>query len=262
MICKKSSTDGKLYKMSKSKGNVVSPDALIQNYGADTLRLYTLFIGPPEKDAEWSDQGIEGSSRFLRRLWRRVYDTREWIASATDLSCDIANMDGPERDLYRKLHETIDHVTRDVEGAFHFNSAIAQIMELTNAMDDTPLTADSSDPHRAVFRTCTLSLLRLLAPFAPHIAEELWQVLGNDTTILKAGWPEVNREALSRDEVEMVVQINGKVRDRITVPAEMPSDQVEALAMQAPGVQRNMQGLQVRKVIVIPGKLINIAASA
>ncbi len=262
MICKKSSDDGKLHKMSKSKGNVVSPDELIQNYGADTLRLYTLFIGPPEKDAEWSDQGIEGASRFLRRLWKRVYDTREILDAARALECDIASMDGIERDLYRKLHETIEHVTRDVEGAFHFNSAIAQIMELTNAMDDSRVSPESSDQHKAVYRRCALTALQLLSPFAPHIAEELWEILGNTDSILKAGWPDVDQEALARQEVELVVQINGKVRDRITVPVDMDSSEVESLAMEAPGVQRNLEGLQVRKVIVIPGRLVNIAASA
>jgi leucyl-tRNA synthetase len=262
MICKKSSADGKLHKMSKSKGNVVSPDELIQNYGADTLRLYTLFIGPPEKDAEWSDRGIEGASRFLRKLWRRVYDARELLEASTGLTCDIESMEALERDLYRKLHETIDHVTRDVEGAFHFNSAIAQIMELANAMDDSRVSPDSSEQHRAVYRACSLAVLQLLAPFAPHIAEELWQILGKEPSVLQAGWPKLNQDALTRQELELVVQINGKVRDHITVPADMASDRIEALAMEAPGVKRNLEGLEVRKVIVVPGKLVNIAASA
>jgi leucyl-tRNA synthetase len=135
-------------------------------------------------------------------------------------------------------------------------------MELTNAMDDSRVSPESSDQHKAVYRRCALTALQLLSPFAPHIAEELWEILGNTDSILKAGWPDVDQEALARQEVELVVQINGKVRDRITVPVDMDSSEVESLAMEAPGVQRNLEGLQVRKVIVIPGRLVNIAASA
>ena len=261
MICKRSEKDDKLYKMSKSKGNVVSPDELISDYGADTLRLYTLFIGPPEKDAEWSDQGIEGSSRFLRRLWRRVHRHRERLVASSELTCQIDAMQPNERELYRKTHETIQRVTADVEGAFHFNSAIAGIMELMNAVDSVPLDDDSGEQAKAVVRTALLTIVHLLGPFAPHASEELWRELGNTSSVMHAGWPELDEEALVRDEVEMVIQVNGKVRDRITVAASTPASDIEADALAMESIQRYIDGKQVRKVIVVPGKLVNIAVS-
>ena len=219
MICKRSEKDGQLYKMSKSKGNVVSPDELVDHYGADTLRLYTLFIGPPEKDAEWNDQGIEGAYRFLRRLWRRVYDNRDLLLAAKDIACELDAMKGPERDLYRKLHETVQHITRDMEGGFHFNAAIAQIMELNNAIDRCGIGDESSDQLKAVYRAAVETTVLLLSPFSPHIAEELWSELGHAPSVLRARWPEIDEKALERSEVEVVLQVNGKVRGRITVPA-------------------------------------------
>ena len=261
MICKKSDKDGKLYKMSKSKGNVVSPDLLVEEYGADTLRLYTLFIGPPEKDAEWSDQGIEGASRFLRRLWRRVYETREALAGAAGVAPELAAMDDAERALYRKLNETVDQVTRDVDGSFHFNSAIARIMELSNAMDACPVAADSSAPLKAVVRVCVEKTLQMLAPMAPHIAEELWSEMGHADSIFQAGWPEVDAAALARDEVELVVQVNGKVRDRLTVPTGQAREETEKQALALPGVRKHIDGKTVRKIVVVPDKLVNIAVS-
>ena len=261
MICKRSEKDGQLYKMSKSKGNVVSPDELVEGYGADTLRIYTLFIGPPEKDAEWNDQGIEGASRFLRRLWRRVYDHRDLLrATAADVG-DLAALAEPERDLYRKLHETIQHVTHDMEGGFHFNSAIAQVMELSNSIDACHVTDESSAGMKAVFRACIEDMMRLVAPFAPHIAEEIWRELGHDASILKAAWPTVDPEALARESVELVLQVNGKVRGRLDAAVDMPSDELEAAALAAESVQKYLQGKTVRKVIIVPNRLVNIAVS-
>ena len=260
MICKRSK-DGQLYKMSKSKGNVVSPDALIEQYGADTLRLYTLFIGPPEKDAEWNDQGIEGASRFLKRMWRRVGESREILIASRELVCDMDAMAPPERELYRKLHETIAQVTRDIDGDFHFNSAIAQIMELCNAIDHCGVAADSSDQQKAVYRTAVESALVLLSPFAPHIAEELWQELGHKPSIMKAGWPVADDRAMARDEIELVVQVNSKIRDHITVPANLEQSGIEDRALEADGVQKHIDGMTVRRVVVVPGKLVNIIVS-
>ena len=261
MICKRNEETGQLHKMSKSKGNVVSPDALIRDYGADTVRLYTLFIGPPEKDAEWNDRGIEGASRFLRRLWRRVYEQRELLNDVKGMECDLADMQRPERDLYQKLHETIDHVTRDMEGDFHFNAAIAQIMELLNAIDDCGVQQDSSDQCKAVYQVSLESLILLISPFAPHIAEELWVEMGNEASILDVAWPEVNRKALAREEVEMVVQVNGKVRGRMTVPVESDRSVVESAALELDAVKKHVDGKTLRKVIVVPNKLVNIAVS-
>jgi leucyl-tRNA synthetase len=260
MICKRSEKDGQLYKMSKSKGNVVSPDALIETYGADTLRVYTLFLGPPEKDAEWNDQGIEGASRFLRRIWRLVYENRAALQSARGRPCRLDAMRAPERDLYRKLHETVERVTRDMEGAFHFNSAIAQIMELTHAIDALSLGPDSGEQAPAVFRAAIETTLLLLSPFAPHLAEELWAELGADAGILATPWPQVDPLALARDSVELAVQINGRVRDRISVPSAATRDEIEAAALASATTCRHLEGKTVLKVVVVPGKLVNIAA--
>jgi len=259
MICKRSEADGKLYKMSKSKGNVVSPDDLVARYGADTLRVYTLFIGPPEKDAEWSDQGIEGASRFLRRVWRRAYDNRDLLKEADAGACRIAEMPGPERDLYRKLHETIGQVTRAIETGFRFNSAIAHIMELLNAMDDCTPDADSSAQLKNVYRAAMETLVLLVSPFAPHIAEELWQELGNEGGILASDWPEVDKDAITRNEMEVVLQVNGKVRGRINVPVDIDKDDLEKIVLENEQVKKYSEGKTVRKVIVVPNKLVNVA---
>jgi leucyl-tRNA synthetase len=259
MICKRSDADGQLYKMSKSKGNVVSPDELIRDYGADTVRLYTLFIGPPEKDAEWSDQGIEGASRFLRRLWRRVAENLPAIHSARGLACDLDAMNATERALYAKVHETIARVTDDMEGAFHFNSAIAQIMELTNAMDDFALSETAPAQTRAVYRVATESVVALLSPFAPHVAEELWRELGHTDSLLRAPWPTVDPRALVRSEVEVVVQVNGRVRGRLTLPADAPSPEVERAATALEAVRKHLEGKTVRKIVVVPNRLVSIS---
>ncbi len=261
MICKRSEKDGQLYKMSKSKGNVVSPDELIREYGADTLRLYTLFIGPPEKDAEWSDTAVEGAFRFLNRLWRRGYETLDVLRSAPNEPVDPASLEPDAREVYRKLHETIQKVTRDIEESFHFNTAIAAIMELFNAVERLPISADSPAPRRAAYREMFETIVRLLGPFAPHIAEELWRELGHEQSILKSGWPVARPEALVRDEHELAVQVNGRVRGRIRVPASASHMEIEAMAMKDPNVTRWLEGRQVRKVVVVPGRLVNIATN-
>ncbi len=261
MITKRSEKDGQLYKMSKSKGNVVSPEELIREYGADTVRLYTLFIGPPEKEAEWNDAGVEGAFRFLRRLWRRVYEHRDLLRDAKTLQPDLQHMQQPERDLYRKLHESIRRITRDLEGDFHFNTAIAQIMELMNAADDIKVNNNSSDQVRAVFRETMETIVVLISPFAPHIAEELWQELGRAPSILQTEWPRVNEAALHRAQMEIVLQVNGKLRGRIMVGAEADQAAIEQEALADPQVQKWIEGKTVRKVIVVPGRLVNIAVS-
>jgi len=261
MICKRSEKDGQLYKMSKSKGNVVSPDDLVKRYGADTLRLYTLFIGPPEKDAEWSDAGIEGAYRFLRRVWRRFVEHRPILEAARYVACDLAQMTGSARDLYRKTHETIASVTAAIETNFHFNSAIAQIMELSNAMDDLAPGEDSELQHKAVYRKATETLVLLLAPFAPHISEELWQLLGNAPTVLKAPWPSPDPAALTRDQVEVVIQVNGKVRGRTLVAAGLDAKSLEKCALDVESVRKHLHGKTVQKVVVVPDKLVSIVVS-
>jgi len=261
MICKRSEKDGQLYKMSKSKGNVVSPDELIRKYGADTLRLYTLFIGPPEKDAEWSDTAVEGSFRFLNRVWRRVYETRAILADARGWRPDPSGMEAPERELWRKTHESIAKITRDLEGDFHFNTAIAAIMELMNAIEATPLDAAASSNRRAVYREALEATVLLLSPFAPHIAEELWRELGHEGSVLRAAWPEANASAMQREQVEMALQVNGKVRGRIRVSAGADVKTIEAEALADPQVAKWLEGKTIRKVVVVAGRLVNIAAT-
>jgi leucyl-tRNA synthetase len=260
MICKKG-PDGNLYKMSKSKGNVVSPEELLLKYGADTVRLYTLFIGPPEKEAEWQDSGVEGAYRFLKRIWRRVSDNLDLLQSVEGRHPVIAEMADAERDLYRKTHETIQQITRGLDGAFTFNTAIAAIMELMNAIDHLRIADDSSESARIVFRDAIENVILLISPFAPHIAEELWVELGHDAGIMKADWPAVNEEALKRDEIGMAVQVNGKVRDQIKVSASATTDEIESIALTAEKVQPWVDGKTIRKVIVVPGRLVNIAVS-
>ena len=261
MICKRSKKDGQLYKMSKSKGNVVSPDGLIEQYGADTVRVYTLFIGPPEKDAEWNDSGIEGAARFLKRVWRIVYSNRKTLLEFKDTTPEITSMEKVERDLYRKLNETIKSVSHDMDGSFHFNSAIAQIMELMNTLDASTIDENSSEQHKIVFRNTIESILILLSPFAPHITEELWREIGYNDSILTATWPECVEKALEKDEMDIVLQVNGKVRGHITIPTGTSKDDLEKLALANEGVVKFIEGKTIRKVIVIPNKLVNIAVS-
>jgi leucyl-tRNA synthetase len=261
MICKKSDIDGKLYKMSKSKGNVVSPNELIENYGADTVRLYTLFIGPPEKEAEWNDSAVEGAYRFLARIWRRVWQNRGLLIAAQKLTPDLDTMDTPERDLYRKLHESIKKITGDLDGAFHFHTAISTIMELMNAIDEIKVTADSSEQVKAVFRDAIETVILLISPFAPHISEELWKELGHKGGVLSAAWPEVNEAALHRDEIQMALQVNGKVRDQIVVPSAASKNDIEKLALENAAVLKWTAGKTIRKIVVVPGRLVNIAVA-
>jgi leucyl-tRNA synthetase len=170
-------------------------------------------------------------------------------------------MSSPARDLYRKTHETISQVTRDMEGDFHFNSAVAQLMELLNAIEATPVKAEDEASDQAVFRCAIESLVLLLSPFAPHVAEELWQELGYDGGILSAAWPDVNTDALKRDTVDIVVQVNGKVRGKLSAPAGVSREQLEKDVLAAPSVQRYTDGKTVRKIIVIPNKLVNVVVS-
>ncbi|NCD34643.1 MAG: leucine--tRNA ligase [Spartobacteria bacterium] len=261
MICKKSDVDGQLYKMSKSKGNVVSPTELVREYGADTVRVYTLFIGPPEKDAEWNDQGVEGAWRFLRRIWRSVYENKRVLTAIKGSKPELSSMQDVERDLYRSVHESIKQITRDLGGDFHFNTAIAQIMKLMNAMDAFPISEESTGNAKAVFREAVETVVLLLSPFAPHIAEELWQELGYEPSILTAAWPTVNEAALIRESIDLILQVNGKVRGRVTVSAHASREELEKEALADANVQKWMEGKVLRKIIVVPGKLVNIAVS-
>ncbi len=258
MICKRSEKDGQLYKMSKSKGNVVSPDELIQEYGADTVRLYTLFIGPPEKDAEWSDQGIEGAFRFLRRLWTKVY---QWWPLVKDVHYKIdepANLPKEARHLYRKTNETIEKFTNDLEGAFHFNTAIAQLMELMNMMDTIKVEQNALEQLKAVCKHSLETMIVLISPLAPHIAEECWEIFGHKNGILNAKWPQVDKKALVRDEVEIAIQINGKLKCTMNVPAGLKQEEALEQVLTNPAVNKAVVKENIVKSIWVQDKLLNI----
>ncbi|MGB2938626.1 MAG: class I tRNA ligase family protein, partial [Phycisphaerae bacterium] len=255
MICKQSPQTGKLEKMSKSKGNVVSPDAVIEQYGADTQRLYTLFVGPPQKDAEWQDDAVVGARRFLDRVWRLVEGALESITNVASYDGDGSNLSSAGRTLWRKTHQTVRKVTRDIEESWQFNTAIAAAMELANTFSQAALTEAP-----AVARLALESMVRLLHPFVPHITEELWQALGHEPSVLAAGWPEYDEAACAEEELEIPIQINGKVRARITVPADASEEAVREAALASERVKKVLGSAEVHKVIVVPGRLVNIVA--
>ena len=242
-------------KMSKSKGNTVDPQQLIEQYGADTVRLFIMFAAPPEQSLEWNDAGVEGANRFLKRLWRLVAEhVNDEKAGALDRDALSENA----RALHRKTHETIAKVSDDMARRLTFNTAIAAVMELCNEISKfSP--ADGND--RAVRREALDSAVLLLAPIVPHIGHSLWQALGHPNALVQAPWPTVDENALAKDAISLVVQVNGKVRAKLDVPVSLDRDGIERQAMAAPNVQRFLDGLTVRKVIVVPGKLVNIVAN-
>ena len=233
--------DARTFKMSKSRGNVVNPDDVIDSYGADSLRLYEMFLGPLEQNKPWSTKGVEGVYRFLNRLWRVVIDDRN-----DTILRQISDSD-PNEDQLRHLHATIKKVGEDIE-ELRFNTAIAQMMTFLNEANKW------EDRPRSVIST----LLILLNPFAPHITEELWERLGNEGSISDQAWPEYNESYLQKNSCQVVVQVNGKVRYRMEVETGLPKDTLEEMALNAERVQEFTNGKTVVKVIVIPDKIVNI----
>jgi len=238
-------------KMSKSKGNTVDPQELIDRYGADTVRLFSMFAAPPEQSLEWSDSGVEGANRFIRRLWRLVHD---FDTDGTESLPDSLN--GEQKNLRRKIHETIAKVSDDYGRRQTFNTAVAAVMELCNELGRHP-TEHSGD--RAVIDEGLRAVLQLLWPITPHLSEHLWQALTGEA-FKESQWPDVDDTALSRDELEIVVQVNGKVRGKISVPASADKAEIEAMAKNQENVQRFLADTTIRKVIVVPQKLVNIVA--
>ena len=253
MICKRSDKDGQLYKMSKSKGNVVSPDELIAKYGADTLRLYTLFIGPPEKDAEWSDSGIEGAWRFLTKYWEILAGNASRIAGVAAYSGSGEELSGADRIVNRRTHQTIKKVTSDILDSWHFNTAVAALMEFMNDVKE-----HEAEVSPAVMRLALESATQCLSPFVPHIAEEAWEILGHEPSIFRTPWPKYDETAAKADEIEIPVQVNGKLRGKVVVPAGATEDEVRTAALADERVQKSFDGKSVRKVIFVPGRLVNI----
>jgi len=239
-------------KMSKSKGNVVDPDFILARYGADTARLFSLFAAPPERDLEWSDQGVEGAYRFLHRVWAIIYKQSEAVRHVMP-----AGPDARGDALYRKTHLTIKKVTEDIEREFHFNTAIAALMEMVNEMYEYTSSGVAND-RLPVVRAAIDALTLLLAPFAPHFAEELWQSLGGNGTIANVAWPQYDPGAIVATEIVVVIQVNGKVRSRLTLPAGISDKEIEAAALADAKVIELSAGRSPKKVIVVQGKLVNV----
>ncbi len=232
--------------MSKSKGNGVAPEDVISKYGVDTARMFILFKAPPEKDLEWDEADVEGQFRFLNRVWRLVTDCRE----ATN-RVSTENLTKPEKELRRAIHTAIKEVTEDVEGEYQFNTAISELMKLSNAL------TDASSKNSPIYAQGIQTLIVLLAPFAPHIAEELWHLLGNTESVHTQTWPKFDESALEADEITLVIQINGKKRGDLQVPAQADKAELEKYARESEVVQRYLEDKEIKKVIVVPGKLVN-----
>ena len=246
---------GGITKMSKSKNNGVDPQTAIDKHGADTVRLFTMFAAPPEQTLEWSNEGVAGAHRFLRKLWTMV---QTHIAEDFNTTLDTANHNDSQRDLRRKTHETIAKVNDDYGRRNTFNTAIAAVMELLNEVGKL---SGNEAQTQAVRHEALNSAVLLLSPIAPHICHSLWNLLGHSDAVANATWPTVDESALVRSSIEMVVQVNGKVRGKIQVAAEASKEQVEALALEDSNVQRFTDGVTIRKIIVVPGRLVNIVAN-
>jgi leucyl-tRNA synthetase len=244
--------------MSKSKGNVVDPDDMIRRFGADATRLFTLFAAPPERDLEWTESGVEGASRFLNRLWRFVHAHADEIRGAGRAPGPLSEA---ARAFRRVIHETVARVTVDVERDFHFNTAISAVMELVNALHE--FERDSLDrvagAERApLLREAVETVLLLLGPVCPHMTEEVWQALGHGESLFRQAWPAADAGALVREQVTVVVQVDGKVRSRLTVDVSAPEQAVREQALAEDKVRPWLDGRKVAKVVVVPGRLVNI----
>jgi leucyl-tRNA synthetase len=239
-------------KMSKSKGNTVDPQALIDQYGADTARLFMMFAAPPEMSLEWSDSGVEGASRFLRRLWKLVHSH---VATGPASALDVSALTDIQKTLRRAVHETIAKVSDDMGRRYTFNTAIAAVMELINTLSKFE---DNSDEGRALMQEALEAIVMLLSPIVPHICHELWLTLGKQGAVVDARWPKVDAAALVKDSIELVVQVNGKLRGKVQVAVNADKATAEAAALTEPNVARFVEGQTIVKVVVVPGKLVNI----
>ncbi|MHC4591095.1 MAG: leucine--tRNA ligase [Planctomycetota bacterium] len=254
-----------LDKMSKSKGNVVTFDEVIRKYGADTLRLYTLAIGPPERDAEWQDAGAIGYHRFLNRLWDLTVCHEDGFKSIPLQLPDEEQLSSDWRRVYRLVHATVKKVTGDIEGSWHFNTAIASSISLLNQVQKLPLRGsyvgtetDAEKREFNVFRFALERMVQLLAPFVPHICEELWVRLGNPPSVFQQGWPEYDEEAAKAEEVELPVQVNGRVRDRLVVPRDEDEEAIRQQALALENVRRHTEGKAITQVVVVPNRIVSI----
>ena len=258
-LCGQEAQVGRVEKMSKSKKNVIDPNLLLNQYGADTTRLFCLFAAPPERDLEWSEQGVEGGYRFLNRVWRLVWHWHDKLDGVAPFDGDEATLSPPVRELFKKVHQATHKVTRDIEERFHFNTAISAVMELVNLASGEALQTDAA-AERGVIRLALERIALLLSPIVPHFAEEIWEALGHAPSILQVPWPAYREDALVHDEWVIVIQVNGKLRSRLTVEAGTDKAKIEALALADERARKFIGDKTVRKVIVVPGKLVNIVA--
>jgi leucyl-tRNA synthetase len=240
-------------KMSKSKGNVVPVDEMVDRFGADTGRLFVLFIGPPDEDAEWSDRGAEGMFRFLNRVWR-LFEGNVTVSSGAADDRPPGDFSPADRDLMRKVHLTIRKVTDDID-RFHFNTAVSAIMELANAMQSY---REAHGTQTAAYSEAAGTILLLLAPMAPHITAELWESAGGEGDLHRQPWPAFNADLAASEVVEVAVQVNGKVRDRLTLPADVSEDEAIKAALASARVQAMLDGKQVRNARYVPGRLVSL----
>ncbi len=259
-VCKKCSkpvTLGRVEKMSKSKKNVVDPNILLDKYGADTTRFFCLFAAPPQRDLEWSEQGVEGGFRFLNRVWRLAAGNMDMIKDVTPYEGGLEGLQGDVRELYQKIHQTIKKVGNDIEDRYHFNTAISAVMELFNTMSAIQMQPDNAQ-QSAVMRLAMESLALLLSPIVPHFAEELWEALGYQSSILLSSWPGYREDALEKDEYLIVVQVNGKLRSRFFVDVNAGDEVIKEKALNDEKVKKFIDGKNIKKVIVVKKKLVNI----
>ncbi len=255
--CQEAVIIGKNEKMSKSLKNVVDPDYLVNRYGADTARLFCLFTAPPEKDLEWSDQGVEGSFRFLNRLWRITMDYLEDVLAVEPIR-EGMTLEGDIKALRRKTHQTIRKVTSDIEDRFHFNTAISAVMELVNALYTLPRPKKNDEVALAAVREALEAVIVMMAPFVPHISEELWESFNSGKPLTDFPWPTFDPGIAAENEITIVVQINGKVRSKLTVPADEDEEGIKRRAAQDDRLNKYLAEKQVQKQIYVPGKLLNL----
>jgi leucyl-tRNA synthetase len=256
-VCRRPVTVGRVEKMSKSKKNVIDPKILLDKYGADTTRLFCLFAAPPERDLEWSEQGVEGGFRFLNRVWRLAATVMTEIKDVKPFEGAPDSLDNELGEVYRKTHQTIHKVTKDIEDRFHFNTVISAVMELFNILSAVDLQKDNSRQLQ-VLRFAMESLTLLLSPIVPHYAEELWEALGNQSSVLLAPWPLYREDALEKDQLEIVVQVNGKLRSRFQVAVDTDDDILKKAALVDERIQKFIGAKKIKKVIVVKNKLVNI----
>jgi leucyl-tRNA synthetase len=238
--------------MSKSEGNGVDPEGLIERFGADTARLFTMFASPPEQTLEWSDEGVQGAARFIRRLWNAVY---EHVGAGAAPALDTAALSGPQRSMRRATHQALAKATDDIGRRRNFNTAIAAVMELLNAIAKF---SDPSPQGRAVRHEALGIAVLVLSPIIPHVCHVLWQALGHATPPIDTPWPHADAAALAQDTHELVVQVNGKLRGHITVPIDADQAACTEAALANTQVMKFVGGAAVRRVVVVPGKLVNV----